>query len=484
MFSAQSDLDLTTEMIRRESAQSLADFLGHVVIDARPAPLAWGLCWERWQREIVMPMVPAIEQMAGLRSDYDGPRSFFHVLPRGHDKTGLIGRLANWVLGFSRRPISGVAAAADLDQALLLLESMRAEIGLNSWLRERVRPFSSFVQGKGGKLQVIAADAATSSGLKSDLTVLDELTFWRGRSLFDVLWSGREKRPDSVFIIITNAGVRGSWQHELLQQAKADIRNWSVYEAPVDTTLAGWMTPEGIEAMRALLPPGHARRVLSNHWVDHAERPLLTFPLIAGCQDNCLWPEGMLPPRSHPELYIGVDVGRTQDRTVIWTLELVGDVAVTREIKVLDKCPFAEQKSEIKNRLNRYVVALRIDRGAIGYQLAEELELEYRGVCQGVQLTSGRQGQLALALKTAFERHRIRIPEDCVLQADLQLVQEVETGTSGVPVVRTERGPSGHADRFWAAALALYGIEPKDALKRSGVGIRSVRSTFQKESMR
>jgi hypothetical protein len=453
-----ADYELTTEIIRREAAASLGNYLGHVEIDSRPEPMSWGLCWETWQKQIVRPLIPAIERMAGLRPAYDGPRSFFLVLPRGHDKTGLIGRLANWAIAFARKPLHAVAAASTREQAAILLGSMKAEIRLNDWLAERLTPQSYVVHGPGGKLQIIAADANHSSGLKCDLIICDELTFWAKRDLFDVLYSGREKRPESVFIVITNAGLRGSWQWNLLQQALADSKHWHVYLAPTDTTLAGWMTPDRIAAVRAVIPRGHARRVLDNHWIDQTETPLLSFAAITGCQTDCLWPQGLAPRGTRPELYVGIDIGRTQDRTVIWTIELLGDVGVTREIKVLEAAPFAQQKMEIKQRISRHVMRLRIDKGAVGYQLAEELEAEFPHLVEGVQLTAGRQGQMALAFKTAFESHKIRIPEDPLLQADLQLVDAVETGASGIPILKTHRGPTGHADRFWAGALAWSAI--------------------------
>ena len=457
-----------TALVIRQSENSLADYLGHVVIDARPEPVCWGQCIEPWQQHIVEPMLPAIEHLAGLRCNYTGPRSFLYVLPRGHDKTGVIGRLCNWVIAFARQPINAVAAASTQEQAAILLDSMKAELRLNSWLQSRLKPRNYMIQGPGGKLRVIAADANHSSGLKCDLIVCDELTFWAKRDLFDVLYSGREKRPESVFIVITNAGLRGSWQWDLLCRAKSEPRHWHVFEAPLGRTLASWMTAERIAAVRAMIPSSHARRVLDNAWIDATEHPLLSWELIQPCVADCLWPDGT-PPRGHrPELYLGVDVGRTRDRTVIWTAELVGDVVWTREIKVLEGQPFAVQKSEIISRLNRHVVALRIDQGAIGYQLAEELETEYPGIVEGVQLTAGRQGQLALALKTAFESARIRIPADPVLAADLQLVEEVATGTSGVPTLETHHGPSGHADRFWAAALALSGL-PLQRTRSPGV---------------
>lgn len=463
--SRQSRVHTRLRRAELDSENSLAQYLGHVVIDSRPVPLAWGLCWEPWQGEIFKPLIPAMEQVAGLRDDYHGPRSFFLVLPRGHDKTGLIGRLANWAVAFSRRPISAVAAAAKQDQAAILLDSMKAEIRLNPWLARRLVPRNYLVEGRGGKLQVISAEADTSSGLKADLIVCDELTFWPKRELFDVLYSGREKRPNSVFIVITNAGLRGSWQHELLGKAKADRVHWHVHEAPTDTTLASWMTPDRIHALREMIPAGHARRVLDNHWIDQTERPLVPIQLIERCQADCLWPDGVRPRGELRPLFLGIDVGRTQDRTVIWTMELIGDVAWTREIRVLHNSTFAEQKGAITDRIDRSVAGVRIDRGALGYQLAEELEHEYPYVAEGVQLSETKQGMLALALKTAFEGGRIRVPVDPLLIADVLLVEEIETGASGVPRVKTSRGPTGHADRFWAAALALSAIPLKDPQK-------------------
>ena len=86
------------------SGESLEGYLANVVIDSRPEPMPWHQCIEDWQVEIASPLIPAIEQMAGIRRDYTGPRSFWYTLPRGHDKTGLIGRIANWACGYSRNP--------------------------------------------------------------------------------------------------------------------------------------------------------------------------------------------------------------------------------------------------------------------------------------------------------------------------------------------------------------------------------------------
>lgn len=441
-----------------DSRTSLEAYLKHIVIDSRPEPRPWGQCIEEWQRGVIGPMVPAVEKVAGLRPDYTGPRSFFYVLPRGHDKTGMIARLCNWAISFARHPLLAIAAAADLDQARLILQSMKSELSLNPWLKQHLVCKSLEIEGPGGTLQVISADAGSSSGLKADIIVCDELTMWKSRALFDILYSGREKRPDSVFAIITNAGFKQSWQHQLLEKARNNTRHWKVYEAPEGHTLATWMSAEGIESLRESLDRGVARRVLDNIWTDTIDRPLLEWDLIAQCHADCLWPDGRVPEGQHPELYVGIDVGRSKDRTVIWTLERVGDVLWTREIKVMAGSEFEEQETAIYARMTKEVLATRIDKGGIGMQMAERLALRHRAQAEGVQLNPAKQGQLALALKTAFQSRRIRIPNDPDLNADLQLVEEVGCGSNGLPMLKTNRGETGHADRFWAAALALYGV--------------------------
>src|SRR5690606_14280881 len=100
-----------------DSSRSLVQYLGHVVIDSRPQPRRWSECWEPWQGGIAGKIVPAVEQACGMRTDYTGPTKFCYVLPRGHDKTGLIGRIANGARGFSRRKTRIAVAASVKDQA-------------------------------------------------------------------------------------------------------------------------------------------------------------------------------------------------------------------------------------------------------------------------------------------------------------------------------------------------------------------------------
>lgn len=469
-FTKRSErLNAIYKRIERESRGSLLQYLGNVVIDARPQPMSWGLLWEPWQGMVIEPIIPAMEQMAGLRSDYDGPRKFWYTLPRGHDKTGLIARLANWVAGFSRHQTSGSTSAGSRDQAKLLLKSARAEINLNPWLAHLLEPYRNEIRGPGGLLEVLSSEAGTSSGRKDDLIVCDELTFWPDKKLFDILWSGSEKRPDSVFIIITNAGIINSWQDEVRNLAKADPKNWHVYETPVKTQLASWMTPEAVQSLKAILTRGISRRVLDNEWVEATEIPLLELALhILPNVEDCLWSDPFntdlaMTFGKTPELYAGFDIGRSQDKSCISIIEKKDGIDRLRSLIVLSKVAFdeqmriAEQVAQMKG-----LVAMRIDKGTIGMQIAENLENKYPNLCEGVSMSAGWQGANAVKIKTKLELRKLRLPQDKILHADMQLVEEVVNNSSGVPVIVTKHDKLiGHADRFWSIALAVSSM-PSD----------------------
>lgn len=155
------------------------------------------------------------------------------------------------------------------------------------------------------------------------------------------------------------------------------------------------------------------------------------------------------------KLYLGMDIGRTKDLTVLWVLEKVGDVKYSRAVIVLEKRKFAEQRSALYDiaALPNFVRGC-IDQNGIGRQLAEEAEDkfgEYR--LAGIDLTNQSKSEIAPPVKASFEDRSVRIPDDNIIKADLRSIRKGYT-PGGKDTYAGERGVNGHADRFWAFALA------------------------------
>lgn len=201
-------------------------------------------------------------------------------------------------------------------------------------------------------------------------------------------------------------------------------------------------------------------QLLSGNW-DVGEGTLLTWEDIQNAEaEQCLWPMGVVPARlsKGAELYVGMDIGRTNDRSVIWVNEVVGDVLWCRVLDVIHRMDFDYQESRLLPWLKLpQTVACRIDKGGIGLNLSEKMTKKFPSKVVGVQLSPGRQGQLALQMRADFEAGRIRIPQNEDLREDLQLVSNAGN-VNGVPTIVTERNDTGHADRFWACALARFAM--------------------------
>jgi phage FluMu gp28-like protein len=183
----------------------------------------------------------------------------------------------------------------------------------------------------------------------------------------------------------------------------------------------------------------------------------LSYDLISGCeyQTGEKWEEASNP--TDPELYIGVDVGRDRDFTVIHVLEKAGSVYYTRAVEVLEKASFDAQEKSLYEWLDSpWVKRCCIDQTGIGRQFTERAQQRYgKYKVEGVQFTAAVKEDLAYPVRMAFEDRTIRIPNCKDLRADLRAIRKEYTSSGNVRF-SADRGQNGHADRFWALALALH----------------------------
>jgi hypothetical protein len=308
---------LARALAHSDSQRGFLHHLRHLVVDSSPEPARFSTVARHWQWEQAARLAPILEDVMGVAEgrSYDGPRCFWRTLARGHDKTSSLGRLCNYALMYSRRRLEIDVAAADRDQAALLTEAMWKESELN-WFKDRLKFMKGEVRGPGGRVNVLTADAPTAAGRKPDILICDEITHWGGKALWDMLYSGLSKRPHALCVVITNAGVRDTWQWDIKEMAKTQPRRWEVYEAPgrLDT----WMSESDLAADRLLLTPSEARRLLDNVWVDPAEESgFLSREDLEECERLGveLGLSYALRGRPGAEYWAGIDYGPKRDRT-------------------------------------------------------------------------------------------------------------------------------------------------------------------------
>ena len=84
---------------------------------------------------------------------------------------------------------------------------------------------------------------------------------------------------------------------------------------------------------------------------------------------------------------------------------------------------------------------------------------------EGVSFTSSTKEMLAYPLRSRFEDATIRIPDDMEIRADIRAVRKETTASGGIRFC-AERTADGHADRFWALALAVYAASSGSSYSR------------------
>lgn len=206
------------------------------------------------------------------------------------------------------------------------------------------------------------------------------------------------------------------------------------------------------------------------------EGAFLTYDQIARCEYGMAEPwemtgDGWFDERKLTDLYVGVDVGRKKDLTVIWVLERINGHFFTRMVIELKNKKFSEQEGVLYEVLD--LPAVRrccIDATGLGMQLAERAEEKYSYRAESVRFTAPVKEALAYPVRAAFEDQALKIPHSNEIRSDLRAIKKTTTAAGNIRF-DADRSENGHADRFWALALAIHaGANPSGPMEFKGTG--------------
>ncbi|GEP46422.1 hypothetical protein [Brevifollis gellanilyticus] len=165
---------------------------------------------------------------------------------------------------------------------------------------------------------------------------------------------------------------------------------------------------------------------------------------------------------AHP-VYLGIDFGRTNDPTVCWTLQRIGDILWTREVLVLRDMSTPDQERLLSQRI---ATATRVafDYTGPGIGLGDYLVQRHKewhpaahkmGKIDLCTFTVDFKRALFPRLRRSFEAPtRLRIPISRDIREDLHQMQQIIT--NGHYNYASPRTREGHSDRCTALALALH----------------------------
>jgi phage FluMu gp28-like protein len=156
------------------------------------------------------------------------------------------------------------------------------------------------------------------------------------------------------------------------------------------------------------------------------------------------------------DVYVGMDIGRKRDLSVIWVDQKIKDVLSSMAVIELKAEPFFVQEYVLQTLLE--VSGFRragIDESGIGAQLAENARDLFGERVECISFTPGNKEALATGLKANFEDRGSLIPPSNTIRNSLHSVKKYATTTKHFRFDAERTDKTGHADHFWAKALAV-----------------------------
>ena len=266
---------------------------------------------------------------------------------------------------------------------------------------------------------------------------MDEFAFFEDpdatwRAIFPTI-SNPLKGLKEMFISSTANGKsgRGSRFYKLCTDSKA----WSVHKTTILDAAPHLGTD--VQALREAIDDETAwAQEYMCEFLD-SSNCLLPYDIIALAESasaSVFADPALFAEESAAQLYLGVDFGRTNDPTVCWTLEKVGDVYWTREVLVLRGMATPEQEQALNHRIAK---ARRVcfDYTGPGIGLGDYLVKshgEYKpaahsfGKMELCNFSQGFKRDIFPKLRRAFEAPvKIRVPVDVECREDLHEMQQV-----------------------------------------------------------
>jgi phage FluMu gp28-like protein len=267
--------------------------------------------------------------------------------------------------------------------------------------------------------------------------------------------------------ILSTHNGKSCLYYKFIERVKKKQLNWSLHTTDIFKAVEDGLVDRILRRIateqekQKWLKEQHDNCVDENTWlqeyccvaVDEAAA-FLTYEMLDKIERDGLL---MLLEKIAGDLYVGVDIGRKKNLTVIWGDEKVGLVLYTRICIVLPKTKFEKQKQVLWPILgHRTMRRACIDATGLGMQLAEEAVDKFgKFRVEPVTFTNAVKSDIAHTLYTYVEDVRLYVPSDPEIREDLHSVKKIVTAAGNIrfDAANTE---DSHADRFWACGLAVH----------------------------
>jgi phage FluMu gp28-like protein len=174
-------------------------------------------------------------------------------------------------------------------------------------------------------------------------------------------------------------------------------------------------------------------------------------------------------PKKHgDQLYLGYDIARKRDAAVIFIIGILpnGKKVSVANIEMVNQ-PFEYQRDQIRRLMRSGLPIARgcIDATGVGADTTETLQREFTtAVLEGIIFNIQSKDALARGIKEGLEKREFILQNDNKFHRQIHSIKRMPIAGNAFRY-DSERDEMGHADSFWAWALANYAIPKQNAKK-------------------
>lgn len=173
------------------------------------------------------------------------------------------------------------------------------------------------------------------------------------------------------------------------------------------------------------------------------------------------------PPLYRSRLFAGWDVARSRDQSVLWFTELLGDVSWTRGVVNITGMDTPTQIAQARQWMPQ-IERMNIDMSGMGLTICELLKQEFPTKVDGIQFTASTKEQMAVYIKMRLEQRKMRIPNDDMIRRSFLSLRRSISKVGQTRFDAEHDSKYGHADAFWAAAMAEMAAERQTNSNQAG----------------
>lgn len=324
---------------------------------------------------------------------------------------------------------------------------------------------------------------------KGGKVVLDEYAFHKDQ---DAMW--KAARPAITWgfplRILSTYNGKGNKYFKFVEDVKKKILNWSLHTTSIELAVEEGLADKIMgrvltkEERKAWLDEERANVGDEDTWqqeymctpVDESTA-FLSYDLIHSCEQEVfvtdtdtgihkgkkwtittLTKPGYSIDTSEGELYLGYDVGRKKDLSVLWLDRKVGNVLETLRVITMEKTPFKKQEEILYRHLGLPNMRRAcLDATGLGMQLAENAQDEFGSSrVEAITFTPSVKSELMHTLLERMEDSTVTIPADKDVRGDFHSFRKITTTAGNVRFDVEKNNTDGHGDRGIAKALSIH----------------------------